>query len=151
MNAFFFRQGSALDMRLTLPLGRFGVWRLCLTRNMRLRRSQYRGSLPGHMIALKQSLRDERGDRCEICGRPFGKDVLAQLHHVLPYAYFPGLREDRRNLQVLCRRCHEALHHDPFRLVDTMQAKAAELGLGDVRRVYANPPFDTERQETNHY
>ena len=140
MNAYVFRKGSALDMRLTVHLGRLGCWRLALTRNMRLRRSQYRDAVPG-MIALKDALREERGDRCEICGRPFGKRLLPNLHHVLPYAYFPGLREDRRNLQVVCRQCHEALHHDPFRMVEAMQAKAAELGVDDVRHAFANPPF----------
>lgn len=141
MNTYYHAAGGRLEMRLTVPLGRLGIWRLCLTRNLRLRRSQYREASP-EVLSIKKALRIERGDRCEMCGRAFGKDVFAQVHHVLPWARFPEYREDRRNMRLLCAQCHEGLHRDPFRLVDDMQAKAAELGVGDVRHAFANPPYE---------
>ena len=151
MNAGIYRRGSAWDLHVALPLGRLGIWRLHLTRNLRLRRSQYREIPNRRMIEIKDALREECGDRCQRCGEPFGKTRFAQVHHVLPFARFPEYAGDRRNMLLLCAQCHQALHNNPFRMVSDMQDKAAELGLGDISRVYADPPFDTKRQETNHY
>ena len=70
----------------------------------------------------------QQGGRCPECGQQF--DIkLMELHHVLPWARFPELRMKKANLALLCHKCHKEVHCNPWRNIEMMKAKAAELGV----------------------
>lgn len=52
-----------------------------------------------------------------------------ELHHVLPWGRFPELRGRRANIALLCHNCHREIHCNPWRNIEMMKAKAAELGI----------------------
>ena len=39
-----------------------------------------------------------------------GKTGRVHVHHILPWALFPELRADARNLVTVCRQCHDIRH-----------------------------------------
>lgn len=47
------------------------------------------------------------GERCAICG---GRGC--DLSHILPRSLYPEYVTEPKNLQILCRRCHEAFDND---------------------------------------
>ena len=82
---------------------------------------------------VKKALVDERGSRCEFCG---SSDEL-RYHYVLPYNEFPDLEFEKRNIMLLCDRCHRVVHRNPFLQADMIKEKASELEI-DYRSVYDN-------------
>lgn len=62
--------------------------------------------------------------RCVICGR-VGND----LSHILPRSLYPEYQTDPRNLQILCRECHQKFDDDrSFRRKQlSIAAKAKEI------------------------
>lgn len=126
--------------RVTIPAGRLGIFRLYMTRNIRMKMTQPRDNAgKAALLELRDELRRERGCRCEMCGRPFD-GFRGEMHHVLPVQHFPHLVAERRNVLLLCGSCHREIHGNPF-LNGRMQLdKAAELDV-DVRAAYGNPPY----------
>ena len=56
---------------------------------------------------LFEILKIERGNRCEICGRP-----NPAPHHILEKGTYPRLRFVKQNILLLCwMPCHFAIHH----------------------------------------
>ena len=80
------------------------------------------------MKDLKRAIYNEHEGICPICGKHYEFDQV-EAHHVLPWFKFPELREDKRNLEVLCVSCHKELHNNPWRMIEQMKAKAQELGI----------------------
>ena len=80
------------------------------------------------MKDLKRAIYNEHEGICPICGKHYEFDQV-EAHHVLPLFKFPELREDKRNLEVLCVNCHKELHNNPWRMIEQMKAKAQELGI----------------------
>ncbi len=141
MTAFRLRRGDASYWRLTIPAGRLGMLRLYVTRNLRLKMTQPRDNLADKspVLALRDQLREECGGRCQRCGRPF-EVGHGEVHHILPVSRFPGLATDRRNVLLLCHRCHREIHTDPFLQSREITQKAAELGV-DLQAAYGNTPY----------
>ena len=122
------------DMYIMFKLGKI---RFYIT-DMRLRTRQNRDNHSKEdrkrwYNEVKKALVDERGSRCEFCG---SSDEL-RSHHVLPYNEFPDLEFEKRNIMLLCDRCHRAVHRNPFIQADMIKQKASELGI-DYRSVYDN-------------
>ncbi len=65
---------------------------------------------------FRRGLLNERGWRCERCGRP-GK---LEVHHVVPL-HLGGAPFDPDNCEVLCRPCH-IRHHGGARLTPEERA-----------------------------
>ena len=138
MNITIFKADSRRMLRLSAELAGH-VWRLYLTRDMKMRKTQARDNdATKTFVALKNRLMAERGHRCELCGNVVTRYM--QMHHVLPYITFPQYSEDDRNMLLLCVDCHHRVHDDPFLQADLMLRKGAELGV-DVRAAYGNPPY----------
>lgn len=87
-------------------------------------------------MSVKMPLLSRRGGRCEWCGATEG----LQVHHTLPYGKFPEYENHPDNLMLLCRRCHDNVHRNPFLNGKLIREKAEELGV-DWEAVYGNPPY----------
>lgn len=66
---------------------------------------------------------------CPLCGKAVAEADEVQVHHVLPVSRYPELRNDRRNMMVVCVACHKDIHLDPWKNIRLMTAKASELGV----------------------
>ena len=80
------------------------------------------------MKDIKRAIYNEHEGCCPICGKHYEFDKM-EAHHVLPWFKFPELREDKRNLEVLCVSCHKELHNNPWRMIEQMKEKAQELSI----------------------
>ena len=80
------------------------------------------------MKDIKRAIYNEHEGICPICGQHYEFDQM-EAHHVLPWFKYPELREAKENIEVLCVKCHKELHNNPWRLIEQMKAKAAELGI----------------------
>ncbi len=59
---------------------------------------------------LRDILKIERGDRCEVCGRT---PTNLGLFHILVKARYPNMRLNRYNVLLTCYMpCHYFFHHD---------------------------------------
>ena len=126
---------------------RLGRYRLYLTdKRMRVRQERETKSKEERdefWHKVKGPLLDERGC-CEMCGCSDRRKL--QVHHILPYAEFPQLDGDFRNMMVLCQDCHFKLHRNPFVSGAMMVSKAKELNI-DIKAVYGNPPYSEYGKE----
>ena len=80
------------------------------------------------LYRIKMKQLKANGFRCPLCGRHI-TFATAQLHHILPFARFSDLRNDERNMLLLCRDCHTEIHINPFQNIKLMEEKADELGI----------------------
>jgi 5-methylcytosine-specific restriction endonuclease McrA len=71
---------------------------------------------------------------CPECGKPYDISVM-ELHHVLPWSRFPEMRARKANMVLLCHRCHKEVHCNPWKNIQMMQKKAAELDV-DLKERY---------------
>ena len=118
--------------------GKFGLWRLYITKNMRLKNSQQRDNDQTRgLIKLKERIISQRSElKCEICGTPIQHFKQAQLHHILPYCIFPQLRDEEKNVMICCCDCHKEIHcKNPFLNIKLMKEKAKEFGI-DLKEHY---------------
>lgn len=58
---------------------------------------------------LRGILLDERGHKCEICGRDLDWKTIS-VHHIKPRLTHPELEFEKDNLMALCFDCHMQLH-----------------------------------------
>lgn len=84
--------------------------------------------LRNHGQRHKASIYEEHGGCCEMCGTPMKQRQL-QLHHVLPLERYPELASRRENLMLLCPKCHDEVHKNPFLNSRLMTAAASKLGI----------------------
>ena len=86
------------------------------------------GNVKEHIVENKLKLYERQQHRCPLCGEEFPYKEM-ELHHILPWARFPELKQSIRNSIMLCHYCHKEVHINPFRNIQMMQEKAEELGL----------------------
>lgn len=55
---------------------------------------------------LRYQVLEERGARCDCCGRTSKDGVVIHVDHIKPRKRFPHLALDKSNLQVLCADCN---------------------------------------------
>jgi 5-methylcytosine-specific restriction endonuclease McrA len=61
---------------------------------------------------FKLPLIRERGGKCELCGCD---DITKlQIHHILPYCYYPNLEYSKINMMIVCEDCHRMIHKNPL-------------------------------------
>ena len=56
---------------------------------------------------LRNSIKAERGNKCEVCGIDGGKGVILDGHHLTYVRLFNELTTD---IQIVCRPCHKNIH-----------------------------------------
>jgi hypothetical protein len=76
----------------------------------------------------KEKLYERQQGRCPECGAEVEYDAM-ELHHVLPYARYPELKNSIRNSVLLCHCCHKEVHLNPWKNIQMMKAKAAEMEI----------------------
>ena len=64
---------------------------------------------------IKGMLYHQQGGVCPICGQSY-KYKEMELHHRLPYAIFGRERDNPDNCVLLCNKCHNYIHTNPFEL-----------------------------------
>lgn len=75
---------------------------------------------------LRKILKDERGDRCEVCGRP-----NPGLFHILPKGKYPNLRFNRFNILLVCwNPCHDHWHKHR---TDSVQGRRVQDKIYELR------------------
>jgi hypothetical protein len=57
---------------------------------------------------FRRRLKQERGGKCERCGRKASSEKLC-VHHILETRAFPQFAREKRNALVLCERCHASV------------------------------------------
>ena len=92
------------------------------------------GHVKEHIMKNKLKLYERQQHRCPLCGEEFPYKEM-ELHHILPWARFPELKQSIRNSIMLCHYCHKEVHINPFRNIQMMQQKAQELG-SDLKERY---------------
>lgn len=109
-----------------------GNWWVYLS-NVRLRPRQDReiGKKANERKKLKDRLINERGRKCEICGYVGG----VQMHHILPYSKFPQLVGNPDNIKLVCMKCHNEIHENPFIHAKMIRKKCKEIGI-DYKMIY---------------
>ena len=90
---------------------------------------------------IRVELKEERGNKCEICGRP--QEVLPyplSLFHILPKGEFPNIRLYKQNILLACwspqyyiQYCHNIWHHDAVKAKRIIEPKIKALLGNDYR------------------
>lgn len=57
---------------------------------------------------FRRHVKEERGSRCEQCEREAPLEQLS-VHHILETRLYPQFARDRRNVLVLCEKCHASV------------------------------------------
>ena len=109
----------------------WGLYLYISTTRLRPRQNREIGKEATERKRLKNQLIRERGQKCEICGFVGG----VQLHHVLPYSKFPQLAGNPDNVKLVCMKCHNEIHNNPFIHAKMIRKKCKELGI-DYKMIY---------------
>lgn len=80
------------------------------------------------MCEIKGRIYKRNGGKCPHCGKEMDIKGM-ELHHVLPWGRFPEYRMKAANLELLCHKCHNEIHVNPFLNIQMMKAKAEEFGI----------------------
>ena len=94
----------------------------------------YSNYVQDHCVENKRKLYERQGGKCPHCGQPFDYEAM-ELHHVLPLSRFPELGQSIRNGIMLCHRCHNEVHCNPYLNIQMMEDKAKEMGI-DLKERY---------------
>ena len=89
---------------------------------------QFGGSVKDIIDKNKVKLYERQGGGCAMCGVGVPLEKI-ELHHVLPVCRFPEFKLSIRNSVLLCHSCHKEVHLNPYRCIEWMEQKAAELGV----------------------
>ena len=115
----------------------FGRWYVTFSNvNVKIRRPSARDDVTKRAIIrrFKQVLYKRQGGVCAECGASLeGKPM--EMHHILSVWRYPEYRHNIHNLMLLCPRCHQEIHNNPFRNAAMIEAKAAEFGV-DLKQRY---------------
>lgn len=101
-----------------------------------------------NIIKNKQKLYERQEHRCPLCGNEYPYREM-ELHHILPWARFPELKQSIRNSIMLCHECHKEVHSNPWRNIQMMQQKAEEFGINlNERYEYADDTIPRTADQT---
>ena len=95
---------------------------------MRLSNHQRSLKLAQDSRDIKAQLYKKQDGCCPHCGKQFDMNYM-ELHHILPWARFPELRQKKRNQLLLCHDCHKEIHCNPYLNIRLMEEKAKEFGI----------------------
>ena len=115
---------------------RWGEWRLYITHHCALKQKEKHQ--PRHrnkMAELKSKLVMQRGQVCELCGKPIEKYCKTQIHHIIPWSRYPEGELDDRNMMVLCSECHAEVHANPILNASLIRQTATKIGV-DVKKYF---------------
>ena len=115
---------------------RWGEWRVYITHHCALKRKEHHQ--PRHrpeLAAMKSRLVEQRGQECQLCGKPICKYSKTHIHHVIPWSRYPEGELDERNLLVLCADCHAEVHANPILNARLIHQTAQELGI-DINKYF---------------
>lgn len=93
-----------------------------------------------HWIILREKIKSERNQACELCGSPFDLHV----HHL---TYKRLFREWSKDLLVVCSGCHRELHNVPDMGNKPVHISEVIKGLFDTlnaRRIVKGGKYENE-------
>lgn len=96
---------------------------------------QKRQGLVANARHKKKRLYEERGGKCELCGKAFDLSVI-QVHHKMPLHYFPELASHVDNLLLVCPECHHHIHSNPLLMADMIRATAKHFNIENPEKRY---------------
>lgn len=115
---------------------RWGEWRLYITHHCALKQKEkHQPRHRNEMAELKSKLVMQRGQVCELCGKPIEKYCKTQIHHIIPWNRYPEGELDDRNLMVLCSECHAEVHANPILNAGLIYQTATKIGV-DVKKYF---------------
>ena len=77
---------------------------------------------------LKGEQYQQHAGICPHCGGEFGLSDMS-IHHMLPLALFPDLKNTADNFLLVCNDCHKAIHDNPFIAKHYMEIGAKRLNI----------------------
>lgn len=73
---------------------------------------------------------------CELCGNATER---LQMHHLYAVSEFPDKALEQNNTMLVCERCHQRIHNNPFLWIDLINERMpAEK---KVEAIMAQPPY----------
>ena len=115
---------------------RWGNWRLYITHHCALKQKEkHQPRHRNEMAELKSKLVMQRGQVCELCGKPIERYWKTQIHHIIPWNRYPEGELDDRNLMVLCSECHAEVHANPILNAGLIYQAATKIGV-DVKKFF---------------
>jgi 5-methylcytosine-specific restriction endonuclease McrA len=115
---------------------RWGDWRLYITHHCALKQKEKHQPRHRNKLAeLKSKLVMQRGQVCELCGKPIEKYCKTQIHHIIPWKRYPEGELDERNMMVLCSECHAEVHANPILNAGLIYQTATKIGV-DVKKYF---------------
>jgi 5-methylcytosine-specific restriction endonuclease McrA len=115
---------------------RWGDWRLYITHHCALKQKEkHQPRHRNEMAELKSKLVMQRGQVCELCGKPIERYCKTQIHHIIPWNRYPEGELDDRNLMVLCSECHAEVHANPILNAGLICQAATKIGV-DVKKYF---------------
>ena len=116
---------------------RWGDWRLYITHHCALKQKEKHQ--PRHreeLAEIKSRLVSERGQTCQLCGKPIERYCKIHIHHIIPWSRYPEGELDDRNLMVLCSGCHNEVHANPLLNASLIYKAATKIGV-DIKKYFA--------------
>ena len=116
---------------------RWGDWRLYITHHCPLKmKEKHQPRHREELAEMKSRLVLERGQTCQLCGKPIERYSKTHIHHIIPWSRYPEGELDDRNLMVLCYRCHDEVHHNPLLNASLITQAATKIGV-DIKKYFA--------------
>lgn len=73
---------------------------------------------------------------CELCG---DAEKKLQMHHLYAVSEFPAKALDQNNTMLVCERCHQRIHNNPFLWLKLIEERMPLEKK--VEAIIANPPY----------
>lgn len=93
-----------------------------------------------HWRLLRERCRRESRNRCEACGKPYAPGRPLELHHL---SYERLGREEREDVILLCRQCHDTADDLRHEHVDFLQHRP-----GYYCQTWADDPSDDKARRS---
>lgn len=109
-------------------------------RKLKAKSAGTRNKAEQHLKYLQTAkLMAERGVfRCELCDC---NTERLQMHHLYAVSEFPDKALEQNNTMLVCERCHQRIHNNPFLWLDLINQRMPMEKK--VEAIIANPPYDS--------
>lgn len=107
-------------------------------RKLKAKNAGTRNKAERHLKYLQTAkLMAERGIfKCELCDC---NTERLQMHHLYAVSEFPDKALEQNNTMLVCERCHQRIHNNPFLWLDLINQRMPMEKK--VEAIIANPPY----------
>lgn len=95
----------------SMKLGKYFVY--VSDRSLRARSAKSRNKAEKHLKYLQvvKLMAERNVYECELCGNTTER---LQMHHLFAVSEFPDKALEQNNTMLVCERCHQRIHNNPF-------------------------------------